>query len=86
MNKAHEGSISQNDYLDYLKDMIQASGDRIYVRAKVEGQWESVAISKLPIGEAIPHIFQWIKDGRYPVMCKGEAELNHSEDNSASTN
>lgn len=44
--------------------------DAIYVRAQVpesDGQWQSIALSKLPIDVAIQHVARWVREDAVPV-------------------
>lgn len=40
-------------------NQCQQNADAIYVRAQVDGKWQSVELSKLPEEDAMVHIKRW---------------------------
>lgn len=46
----------------------------IYVRAQVNGKWDSVSLTELPAQEAIKFALGFVAEGRIPVRLKAEGE------------
>lgn len=48
--------------LSQRMDRIEKNFDLIFVRAQVNGEWQSVPISELPAKFAMEHIFRWLRE------------------------
>lgn len=59
--------------LAWLK-LIVDNASRIYVRAQIDGKWDSVAFDTLPADDQAEYVVNWLEDGRTPVYLLNDPE------------
>lgn len=67
-------SIENPETLEEWLCRLKTHEDRIFVREKIDGEWESVALSTLTPERWAYHVARWIEEGALPVYVRKEPE------------
>ena len=60
---------------DYIKD----NASRIFIREQIDGKWGAYALSDLSVDKAIYHTLRFVREGRIPVILKGESDVKGTD-------
>ena len=69
--------IVREEEIQSLKDLlayILEYEDVIFVREKINGEWDAVALKDLEVKTKARHIWRFLDDGRIPARLKREGE------------